>query len=428
MASALKYNYNIEALRGVAALIVVWHHIVTPTHKYYLNHSDQPGWFFKFNPPGHISVLIFFVLSGYVIGLTNTAPLNKATVLNYLKKRFVRIYPIYLLCLAFALFVSTRHYGFGVVFSNVILMQVSLARTVVEIDPAWSLNYEILFYLLFIPISFFRLNPLIVAAICVLLGVVNFFIYPYINFPELSAYAFGFSFWLIGLALANYFKIHKSTEASSYSRMISYLLVILSIEQFNILSTLFEKLTSKIFHTDLRFPTGVYWEKTIITFQDYAYLPYGLLALLVFVDNKIPFKKYIVSFLFIAPALTYIYVLKNRNSLDLGLWLVPSILYFIGIAFYLFGPYLERSSKLMISKLIPTGAISYGVYVVHMPILFVFVRYNYFSGSTITLVARLLVYLGLVIVAASILEKKFQPWIKRMVDALGTPADSKRLH
>ncbi|RZK27985.1 MAG: acyltransferase, partial [Hymenobacter sp.] len=93
------FNYNLEFLRGVAALLVVYHHTIV--HKFVLDPAYMPDGLWKFEAPGHLSVLVFFVLSGYVIRLTNGAPIVGEKRESYLKKRFIRIYPIYALAALF---------------------------------------------------------------------------------------------------------------------------------------------------------------------------------------------------------------------------------------------------------------------------------------------------------------------------------------
>ena len=85
----------------MAALTVVLGHTIVI--KQTLDPHYQPTGIFSFQAPGHLSVLIFFILSGYVIGLTNQRPLEAASIGTYLKKRIVRIYPIYLLSILLAL-------------------------------------------------------------------------------------------------------------------------------------------------------------------------------------------------------------------------------------------------------------------------------------------------------------------------------------
>lgn len=74
-----------------------------------------------------------------------------ATVSSFLKRRISKICPIYLVCTLLALAVAVRPYPWPTVLENLLLLQVARVPLIHENDPAWSLNYEVLHYLAFIP-------------------------------------------------------------------------------------------------------------------------------------------------------------------------------------------------------------------------------------------------------------------------------------
>ncbi|HGG58339.1 MAG TPA: acyltransferase [Gammaproteobacteria bacterium] len=117
---------------------------------------------------GHVAVICFFVLSGYVITwvLNNKYPLNAAGVKAFLVGRFIRIYPLYWAMLAIIIVAMAVAVGW-----NSDLPQLRMDRIVGDlllvpygvigffhffnryaygmIDvPAWTLPYDFLFYLL----------------------------------------------------------------------------------------------------------------------------------------------------------------------------------------------------------------------------------------------------------------------------------------
>ena len=63
---AVQIEYNLEALRGVAALLVVCGHAIDNDSLLDPGYIVQ-GWT-RIVFPVHLAVLLFFVLSGYVIG------------------------------------------------------------------------------------------------------------------------------------------------------------------------------------------------------------------------------------------------------------------------------------------------------------------------------------------------------------------------
>jgi peptidoglycan/LPS O-acetylase OafA/YrhL len=92
---------ELDSLRGVAALTVVFHHfsrICPPRGVHVLFHTPL-----RLLIAGHQAVILFFLLSGFVL----TLPYQKTNHLNYssfLVKRVCRIYLPYLVALAFAVF------------------------------------------------------------------------------------------------------------------------------------------------------------------------------------------------------------------------------------------------------------------------------------------------------------------------------------
>ena len=79
--------YTLDALRGVAAFIVIWFHIfegfATSPADQMLNH-------------GYLSVDFFFLLSGYVIGFSYDNRWNggKLTRWEFFKRRLIRLHPM----------------------------------------------------------------------------------------------------------------------------------------------------------------------------------------------------------------------------------------------------------------------------------------------------------------------------------------------
>lgn len=80
--------YSIQALRALAAWMVVLHHycMIFPVVK-------QPGWRHVFFDRGAVGVDVFFVVSGLVMGLSASDP--RTTPGAFLAKRLARIVPAY---------------------------------------------------------------------------------------------------------------------------------------------------------------------------------------------------------------------------------------------------------------------------------------------------------------------------------------------
>ena len=404
---AKKFNFDLEALRGVAAITVVWGHliIIRPS----LDPLFQPAGLWSYAPPAHLSVLVFFVLSGYVIGLAHAVPLTLATTLNYLKKRFVRIYPIYFICLLLALAVAKQSHSWGTLGSHFTLTQGLFSRVLDTFGPAWSLTYEAVFYLLFIPISIYRLSPVYTAALCIVVGCVNAYLFPRFGSPLVSSYAFGFGLWLCGLALARYLRTPK--PIASYASMASFLFLFLAIGKLDAPVTIFNQIASIALGRDLSLlPSD---QPGVVAFRDFGYLPYCLLIIIAFSGRQVKLFKQVQLVLLALPILTYYYYYKHWDASTVSIIFLPTLFYGLAILLFMFPHQFEVLAHKLIHALIPTGSISYGLYIVHFPILFAFAHLQSFSGTGFTFAARTVCFLAICAIAAYLLEKKFQPWVRK---------------
>lgn len=391
------FDFNLEALRGFAAIAVVWHHVVF--HQYWLDPHYNANGIFAYNPSGHLNVLVFFVLSGYVIGRVHLVPLARKDILPYIKKRFVRIYPIYLISVIFALVVARNTYPVATIIGNLTLTQNWLFPTIFENNPAWSLNFEILFYLLFIPLSFFRLNIYCVALVFAGLGLFADSQEHYLS----GGYLLGFAFWLCGVIIA---RNSRQPLAPSFASMVSMLFLLLSLKEFNTLTMWVGKGIRHLINPRV-------FEVGPVQIADLCNLPYCVLLVLVFASINFPFRKYIVPLLLLLPTIVFYRRLDNPGAFQEKSTILPACFYVAALIVYFFQTPLENWCVRFIKRLSSTGAWSYGLYMIHFPIIAIFTRINWFSGTAITFSVRLLVYALLCFAAAYFLERKFQPWIKQ---------------
>ncbi|MEW9872742.1 acyltransferase family protein [Arthrobacter sp. HS15c] len=128
----------LDAVRGVAASLVVFHHLM-------VNISPEYRWFgHTFFDPGRIGVVAFFLVSGYVIPMSLRSGSQKAFWL----KRFFRLFPVY--WVAFALYFAVAHESISDaplwVWGMNFLMLNGLLGLVSILPPAWTLSIELLFY------------------------------------------------------------------------------------------------------------------------------------------------------------------------------------------------------------------------------------------------------------------------------------------
>ena len=214
-----------EALRGFAAFYVLLHHISSSYLG--LKHTVW-GLPFRFGQEG---VLIFFLLSGFVICYSyGGGPAGGHDFGAYLMKRGRRIYPIFILslflayaiqCLAAGQFVPV---GMTSLFGNLFMLQDHPEKPGVFLlpfadnMPLWSLSYEWWFYMMFFPIN--RWVPqskqkFLVLALCLVGLLVNQFL------PNsLCWFLVFFIIWWAGVELAREFLATGDVTLARQSNML----------------------------------------------------------------------------------------------------------------------------------------------------------------------------------------------------------------
>ncbi len=137
---------SLEVARFAAALCVGTDHIVSFAAS--LNPGPVLG---GFDLPPITSVLFFFVLSGFVIYTAHRQDFEQPNRLpRFIWRRFWRIYPVYWLSLAIPLYFLWPTCPPGYLAQIFTLAPFTYNNSFRElIPPAWSLRFEIAFYLMF---------------------------------------------------------------------------------------------------------------------------------------------------------------------------------------------------------------------------------------------------------------------------------------
>ena len=145
-----EFNIAAHALRGIAAMMVFWGHLLGGTAKHI--YADDPGYLRAVEGFWHLGtsgVVLFFVISGFVI-LPSVIRYRPG---QFAFRRFVRLYPLFVaLSLLFvALNWATNLYpelndiatiAAGFLFINIFIGTEQLTPN------AWSLSFEVMFYAL----------------------------------------------------------------------------------------------------------------------------------------------------------------------------------------------------------------------------------------------------------------------------------------
>lgn len=409
-----EFDYILEALRGFLSIIVVVSHIIV------FNINFEPNFFpsnlTNIRLPAQLAVLIFFVLSGYVIGLSTPKMETKNDIAKYFKKRIIRIYPIYLISIILSVLVAKESYSFTTILSNLTFTQIIFQSVIFENSPIWSLQYEVVYYLVFIPILYFRLNPIKLCILSIFISILSYIAFPFINIPVLISYSVGLVFWLSGLILASHFKgIPKIID---FKESVSMLFLLLSLLQFNVFHTALIKtinaVSVTIFGHEINF-NNVYWAKAIIGIPDFAYLPYCILFILKFVGFKFKYEKLVTLFLLLSPILTFIHLAKSfYNPKIFEEFIIPTIFYILSLIVYFSdGSQFNKVYQTILTVGTWLGKISYGIYITHFPILILFGNVYKYSGSLLTYILRIFLFFSVTIIFSYLLENKLQPILKK---------------
>ena len=198
---------KLESLRGFSAIYVVLHHLISSD--LYIGGVNL-GLLFRF---GQEAVILFFLLSGFVIHYSFMKKKNK-DFKSYFLSRFYRIYiPLLLIMLLGYLNLSFKDMSFknievGNLILNLFMLQdISSLKPNVIVDPymgnspLWSLSYEWWFYMMYFPINKYVPSN-IKNFIVLLLTSISSIIY-YFEPEFLSRLFMYFSIWWAGVILAD---------------------------------------------------------------------------------------------------------------------------------------------------------------------------------------------------------------------------------
>ncbi len=155
---------KLDALRGFASIYIVVHHLVlnlVGSTKETSFLEEVLELIFSF---GQEFVILFFLLSGFVIYLSIQNN-NKLDFCTYFFKRFRRIYPPIIVALALSILISilngkiAKGINFGQLIGNLLMIQdTGFTKPGVWCEPfannypLWSLSYQWWFYMLFFPL------------------------------------------------------------------------------------------------------------------------------------------------------------------------------------------------------------------------------------------------------------------------------------
>jgi peptidoglycan/LPS O-acetylase OafA/YrhL len=235
---------SLQVFRALAAIFVVLCHATQAFQAYY--QINPFNGFFLF---GFSGVHIFFVLSGFIIYHIHSQDIGQPQVfIKFIKKRSIRIYPIYWLSstlyLLISVFLLHKDIKFNIILQNIFLVTMPEAW----INPvAWTLAYEIFFYFIF---SWLILNQKL-GSFIIYIYVVAIIVPPllsFLNLPYANQYTILFFFGLLSS-----FAAHKLSTLPGKNR-ISFLSFIAGFALF---------ISTVIYYLNHHLSDPVIWPVTI---------------------------------------------------------------------------------------------------------------------------------------------------------------------
>lgn len=392
------YEPAVDGLRGFAALLVLFCHL-TPPHETHLDPHYRPPEIFQFIQSGHTAVLLFFAISGYVIGHTNRESATGGTVRCFIWRRFVRLVPLYLL--ACLLGQAARPDSWGQVAGNLFFLQHAegyfgwMLAPLTGNGPLWSLNYEMVYYLAFVGIWWLapRASLLFLAGLA---GTLLAYVAPS-GVAFLCSYLTGFLFWLLGLCAAWWLPAGGPACCS-----ITGLLCFAATDRFHILPVILgNKLGLPLTHNQ-------------INAGDLLMLPVCLMVLCEASGRRFAFYAWFKGAVLAIPVACLAFQVVTGSAFR-HQSMIPAEIMTVLMLISLACP----PPALLARFLIWSGGISYALYLLHRPIIwFVLDSEILPSGSPGSYLLRAVLVLLVLFPLAWLLELRLQPRIKRSLDTL----------
>ena len=384
----------VEALRGFCALVVLYVHLFASA--YALDPRYAPSAKFYYFNLGPAAVLVFFVLSGYVIGLTARRPASAVEIRQYARRRLLRLLPVTYAALAVTWLLAPVFSGRTVV-GHLLFLSNDLPYPWLGLFPLlqtnpnlWSLTYEAVYYTLFVGLWLWAPRFYLVLGAAALLTVAPALDWPVA--PVFGRLACGSFYWLAGLGIA--WLTEECPAAGRRSNWPAALFCAYAIWALGPLRT---------WLYDCHFDSFLWL--TAASPHRLDFLPVCLWLLLA-VTGRAPRAQVWLTI----GCLAWASLGWGRAWLNAELKPIDFLAGgALGLALAIAG---WKPSLAWFSKLAPVGTISFGLYVLGGPIQLAFRTFvPVFSGTAYTYAIRVAVALALIATAAWLVERKFQPWI-----------------
>ncbi len=383
--SADRKFVELEGLRGACASLVVLSHVgeFLPQREGIVAHLAAMA-----SPFGFLSVIIFFMLSGFVIGHATPTPGSGRAIADYLRKRFIRIYPIYLIALIVSFLVAGAPLVSSYFLWHSVFLQNAAVETVASNGPLWSLNNEVVYYLVFVVVL---LVPKAVYALFAvsIAGVIFATFDPawYFNLIGL------FGFWLAGLMLSrNTEVLQRIVVAGNPTRFWTPMFLVAA----NMATGAWPAILKQAgVHAGLTFTVAV---NGVLIFDVFA----SVLGKAVARPYAAPFYGLCV----VSTAVGLAYSYHAGNFAVMPSWTAALLFFALAGIARLFA--FKSPTKAQWASLSAVGGISYGLYVIHYPILYA--ARELFAGGWMAIVLAVPASFAAAAVLESVLQPRIRAW------------------
>jgi len=383
------YHPHIEQYRGLCALLVLINHATV--HEAMLVDGLRLPEFVRYLGAGYLSVIVFFCISGYVIGISN----NHATldVKLYIKRRLVRLYPVYIVAILICLIFTTGINPF-VLIGNLLFLQNEAGYGQFHVPifvnfVTWSLNYEVLYYILFIALFFVRPKVWHLLGGMLLLSVLLLKSPPDIKFFTL--YLNGYYFWILGLFIG--WQIITAKDKTMTVPLLSLLFLHLCQHHLGIGVIILHVL-------GIASTTNFNW-----LFD----LPFCLMVMGILTQKDNAFLRFNKILCYTLPAFVFIYLGLHGRIFEDTRWAMCLIFWLLALVLYKE----KYVSAFVLNKLTFIGKISYALYLLHAPIAMLIKYAIVINNKPVEIIVKYLLWIIVTFGLAAFLDVVAQPAIKK---------------
>lgn len=382
----------LEVVRALAALLVLMNHLARHVDGFpqivllqmALNYATE-------------AVIVFFVLSGAVITLSQME--RPRDIPHYIKARFIRIYPIYLIAVllsVLAILVSNpQQLNWQVVVLNLLFLQTlqgHIATPIPSNMALWSLSYEMFFYLVIYTTIIYRPHLRwfwLALSVCAGLAGYVFKVENGLFAHLISMLAFAF-YWLVGHLVVAY---GSKLKLGGVGAGMAFLLIGMTLSR-------------------TRFGVG-YDYYDFLRLAGFAVCSGALIATLITVERNVHHPDSLAGKAVMAAfgifAILAMWLLSGSNqSAKIILTGLTLLAIFVPTKTVERAIYRFQGLK---NLLVFIGGFSYALYVTHMPVIIIF---NELLGKDdFNFVFKIITILGAVMALAVFLEIRFQTTVRR---------------